>query len=147
MARDFSDPEMEARLIANSQRQGFNNWFGVTCVAAGNGQVEVEVKIRPEHRQHHGYVHRGCVSSLADTACAWAAATAARADVVTSSFTFHFLKPASGDGLRAMARTVRAGRTQATVEVQVHSETEGLPPVLCGTGLATIAVLPARAAA
>lgn len=147
MTKDYSDPEMEARLKANSQRQGFNNWLGVKCVAAGNGQVEIEAPVRPEIHQHHGYVHGGCVSSLADTACAWAGATAAKADVVTSSFTFHFLSPAKGNRLRALARTIRCGRSQATVEVQVFAEADGQDPKLCGTGLATIAILTSAKAA
>lgn len=152
MAREFSDPEMEAQLVSNSKLKGFNHWFGVDCIAAGNGQVELEVKVRQEHLQHHGYVHGGCVSSLADTACAWAGATAAKGDVVTSSFTFHFLSPAKGTLLRAKARTIRCGRKQATVEVQVYAETEGpdtdnAEARLCGTGLATIAILGPRLAA
>lgn len=141
MPRDYMDTEMTERLVAHSQQQGFNKWFGVKCLAAGNGQVEIEVEIRPDHTQHHGYVHGGCVSSLADTASAWAAATASKQDVVTSSFSFHFLAPAKGSHLRAHAQTIKCGRRQATVEVQVFAETPDQDAKLCGTGLATIALL------
>lgn len=145
--RDYSNPELEARLRQHSAGQGFNSWFGVECIAAGNGQVELLVEIRPDHLQHHGYVHGGCVSSLADTACAWAGASVALKDVVTSNFTFHFLRPAIGTHLRAYATTLRAGKSQATVEARIMAETEGKDPVLVGTGLTTIAILPDKAAA
>lgn len=141
MTRDYSDEEITLRLLKHAQFQGFNKWFGIELLAAGNGQVEVEVAVRPELTQHHGYVHGGCVSSLADTAAAWAAATAAKTDVVTSNFSFHFLAPAKGSHIRAHARTLKCGRRQATVEVQVFVRLEDGSEKLCGAGIATIAVL------
>jgi len=139
--RDFSDAAMEARLNAFSRKQGFNAWFGMECVAAGKGQTELLLPVRPELTQHHGFVHGGCVSALADMACAWAGSTARGEDVVTSNFTIHFLAPAVGTHLRAHAKTVRAGRTTVTVEFTVNAEAEGKEPKLCATGMAGIAVL------
>ena len=145
--RDFSDPAMEARLNAFAGSQGFNAWFATETVGAGNGQTELLLPIRPEMTQHHGYVHGGCVSALADMASAWAGSTARGEDVVTSNFTIHFLAPAIGTHLRVHAKTVRAGRTTVTVEFTVHAEAEGREPKLCAAGMAGIAVLgKARAA-
>ena len=57
MTRYYSDEKMTLRLLKHAQFQGFNKWFGIELLGAGNGQVEVEVAVRPELTQHHGYVH------------------------------------------------------------------------------------------
>ncbi|MWB77217.1 hotdog fold thioesterase [Pseudooceanicola sp. 216_PA32_1] len=140
---DYSVPEILDRLNGNSGAQGFNRWFGLKGLAAGNGQVEIEVPIRDDMRQHHGYVHGGCIGALADMACAWAgSANGGGIDVVTSSFTVHFLRPATGETMRARARTIRKGKSVATVEADIFVETEGEEPRLCATALASIAILP-----
>lgn len=141
---DYSVPEILDRLNANSGAQGFNRWFGLRGLAAGHGQVEIEVPIRADMRQHHGYVHGGCIGALADMACAWAGSSNGDLDVVTSSFTVHFLRPAQGEVMRARARTIRKGRTVATVEADIYVESAGAEPSLCATALASIAILPEK---
>ncbi|OWU83757.1 hypothetical protein ATO6_16905 [Oceanicola sp. 22II-s10i] len=133
---------MLARLNGNSAAQGFNRWMGLQGLAAGNGQVEILLPLRDDMRQHHGYVHGGCIGALADMACAWAGSTNGGQDVVTSNFTIHFLRPAMGKQLRAKARTIRSGKTVATVEAEIFIENDGEEPKLCATALASIAVLP-----
>ena len=141
---DWNNPELLARLNAGSGGQGFNAWFGVQGLAAGDGKVEIIVPIKPELCQHHGYVHGGCIGALADMACAWAGAAASDQDVVTSSFPLHFLSPAMGDLLRAKAHTIRSGKTLATVEAEVWSEAEGRAPKKVAAAIASIAILPRR---
>ncbi|WP_375690741.1 PaaI family thioesterase [Pseudooceanicola sp. LIPI14-2-Ac024] len=139
---EWSNPEMLARLNSTSGTVGFNKWLQPRALAAGNGMVEIVVEVRDDMRQHHGYVHGGCIGALADMACAWAGAANEGRDVVTSNFTVHFLRPAQGTTLRAKARTIRSGRTLATVEAEILVETPGEAPRLCATALASIAVLP-----
>ena len=137
---DWNDPALLARLNGNSGAQGFNKWFNVQGLAAGQGKVEIIVPVRPELCQHHGYVHGGCVAALADMACAWAGAAAADKDVVTSNFTIHFLSPAIGTVLRAKANTIRSGRTIATVEAEVWAEADSKDPKRVATAIASIAI-------
>lgn len=132
------------RLNRTSGGQGFNKWFGVQGLKADDTGAEILLEIRPEHCQHHGYVHGGCVASLADVACAWAGSAASNKDVVTSNFTIHYLSPAIGDRLRAKSRTIRAGRSQVTVEAEIWAEAEGRDPKLVAQALSGIAVLPER---
>lgn len=141
---DWNDPEMLARMTANSAHQGFNKWLGLTPVAVGNGRSELIVTVRPEICQHHGYVHGGCIGAIADTACAWAGAAATGADVVTANYTLHLLAPAVGDTIRAKGRTIRSGRTLVTVEAEVWAEAEGKEPKQVAAAVASIAVLPSR---
>ena len=138
----WNDQDALDRLNANSAANGFNRWMGLEGLAAGDGKVEILLPLRDDMRQHHGYVHGGCIGALADMACAWAGSVAAKGDVVTSSFSVHFLAPAMGDHLRAKARTIRAGRNVATVEAEIWSEAAGRAPKQVAQALASIAVLP-----
>lgn len=142
--QSYNSPEILARLNAHSAAQGFNKWLGLEGLAAGDGKVEILLPLRDDMRQHHGYVHGGCIGALADMACAWAGAANDGRDVVTSNFTVHFLRPAMGQHLRAKARTIRAGRSVATVEAEIWVESDDKEPALCATALASIAILPER---
>ncbi|MFK5037002.1 PaaI family thioesterase, partial [Klebsiella pneumoniae] len=82
------------------------------------GVVKVAVSLRPDLTQHHGFAHGGVVGALADTACAWAAASVV-GDVVTGSYTLQFLAPARGARLAATARVIRAGRRSVSVEARI----------------------------
>lgn len=138
--RSYSDPSTVARLEANAKVAGFNRWFDFDCLGAGNGEVELALEMRDELTQHHGFFHGGCVTSLADTACAWAASTVA-GDVVTASSTLHFLRPADGDRIRVHATVIRAGKRTVTVDGKVFSEKADEAPKLCATTLVSVAVL------
>lgn len=141
---DWNNPDLLARLNSGSAHQGFNQWFGAEGLAAGDGKVEIIAPIRPEMLQHHGYVHGGCLSALADMACAWAGAAASDKDVVTSNYSVHFLSPATGTLLRAKAHTIRSGKTLATVEAEVWTEEDGRDPKKVAAAMASIAILPER---
>ncbi len=134
----YSDIEVENRLKTNALSNGFNAWLNVELVAAGNGQVESLLDIRPDMQQHHGFVHGGIVGALADNTCAWAAATVA-GDVVTSSYTLQFLAPAVGERLRAMAKTIKAGKRNISVETKVFCENKDGESKLVAVALASIA--------
>lgn len=137
---DYSDERAERILREHAASNGFNNWMGVRLVAAGNGQVETEIDIKPEMQQHHGFVHGGVVGALADTNSAWAAGTVA-GDVVTSTYTLQLLAPAKGVKLRGRAKTIKAGRRNVSVEAQVYSVAEDGTSKLVATSLASIATV------
>jgi uncharacterized protein (TIGR00369 family) len=133
------DPEMIERVLReHSGRQGFNCWLGVELIRARDGTVEITIPIKPDICQHHGYVHGGVAGALADTACAWAAATAV-GDVVTSNLTLQYLAPAKGSRLRATATVLKAGKRNVSVEARVFAEAAGEEPKLVAVALAMIA--------
>ena len=138
---DYSDPKVEEVLRKHAASNGFNNWMGVKLVAAGNGQVETEIAIKPEMQQHHGFVHGGVIGAFADTNAAWAAGSMV-GDVVTSTYNVQLLAPAKGVRLRAKAKTIKAGKRNVSVETQIFSETEEGESKLVATCLALIANLP-----
>jgi uncharacterized protein (TIGR00369 family) len=133
-----ASPEaMLERLKQSVQKSGFTTMLAAQPLKCWAGESEILLDLRPELTQHHGFAHGGVIGALADNACAWAAASVA-GDVVTSSYTLHFLGPALGERLRAKGRVIRAGKRQATVQADVFAE-KGGESKLVATALATIA--------
>jgi uncharacterized protein (TIGR00369 family) len=140
----YSDPQVEHALRASAQSSGFNRWSGMRLVAAGDGQVCLELDVREEQTQHHGFVHGGIVGALADTACSWAAATVA-GDVVTASYTVQFHAPATTALLRTRAAVIKQGKRNVSVEAQVYAVDVPGSERRVATALALIAVVGAAA--
>lgn len=137
-AHDFADLAAEALLRRASQSAGFNRWSGFTLVAAGAGQVILELPVREDMTQHHGFAHGGIVGALLDTACSWAAATLV-GDVVTASYTLQFHAPANAPLLRVSAETVKAGRRNVSVMARAEAVADDGTARHCATMLAMIA--------
>lgn len=138
--RPYSDPALEKTLLSHAKAKGFNAWLDVQLVAAGNGQIELEINTRDEMLQHHGYIHGGVVGALADTACAWAAASVA-GDVVTASYTIQLLAPAMPPKLVAKACVIKQGKRNVSVEAKIYSNRDNGEEQLVANALASIAVL------
>lgn len=128
---------MLARLKQSVQKSGFTTLLAAQPLKCWQGESEILLELRPELTQHHGFAHGGVIGALADNACAWAAASVV-GDVVTSSYSLHFLGPAVGERLRAKGRVIRAGQRQVTVQADVFVE-NGADSKLIATALATIA--------
>jgi uncharacterized protein (TIGR00369 family) len=116
---------------------GFSSFLNLEPLRCFQGESEVLLMLRPEMTQHHGFAHGAIVGALADTSCAWAAASVI-GDVVTGSYMINFLSPAKGTHLRAKASVVKAGKRQAVVRTEVWLESDGTEPVLAAVATATI---------
>lgn len=126
--------EMMERVIEISP---FTKWVGTRITDFAAGQVGVEIDIRPEMSQHHGFAHGALVGYMADTACAWAAASAV-GDVVTSEYKLNLLAPAVGEKLRATGMVIKAGARQVVTRADVFAVKDGVEKIVA-TALATIA--------
>jgi len=115
----------------------YTKWVGTRLTHFEAGRVDIEVDVRKELTQHHGFAHGAIVGYLADTACAWAAASVA-GDVVTSEYKLNLLSPAIGETLSARADVIKAGSRQVVVRADVYAVKGGTPKI-CATALATIA--------
>jgi uncharacterized protein (TIGR00369 family) len=77
-------------------------------------------------------VHGGALATLVDTAATGAAWSGAEPGVVggaTVDLTIHYLRPAEGEELVAVASTLRRGRSLCSVEVEVFAGDEDEPVV------------------
>ncbi|MDH4873934.1 PaaI family thioesterase [Pseudomonas sp. BN515] len=103
----------------------FAQLMGATIREFGNGVAEFEIEVKPElMHQHHGFVHGAIVGFMADSACAWAAASLA-GDVVTAEYKLNLLAPARGERLRALGRVLKAGGRTLVVQADVFALEQG----------------------
>jgi uncharacterized protein (TIGR00369 family) len=113
--------------------------LGATLLEYGNGKVSLSVPVVERLLQHHGFVHGAVIGFLADSACAWAAASIA-GDVVTSEYKLNLIAPATGSSLLARGEVIKATGRQVICRADVFSEKDGASKIVA-TALATIAKL------
>ena len=122
-------------------KQPFSVLLGAELAALEPGRCELQLAITEPLKQHHGFVHGGVLSYLADNALTYAGGTALRAPVVTSEFKINYLRPALGGRLIARAHAVHTGRSQVVCRCDVFMLIHGKEK-LCAIAQGTIARLP-----
>jgi uncharacterized protein (TIGR00369 family) len=105
--------------------QPFSMLLGAELVDIGDDTAVLSLPIRDELRQHHGFVHGGVLSYLADNALTFVGALALGPRVVTGEYKINYLRPAVNGTLLARARLLHGGRSQATCECQVFVVEDG----------------------
>ena len=98
---------------------------GAVVTAAGGGEAEGELILRPESRNPMGVVHGGALFTLADTVAGTAAFTTGR-NCVTLDSSMQFLAAARGDKVRCVAKPKKAGRTIMVYEISITDSEERL---------------------
>src|ERR1700674_4997902 len=106
-------PEFAERVQRSFGRQRLMATLGATLERVSPGEVDIRLPFRDELTQQHGFLHAGAVTSVADSACGYAALTLMPpgAAVLTVEFKLNLLAPARGDAFVARARVRKAGRT------------------------------------
>lgn len=135
----------EDRVRRSFEQQVFMATLDATLSYVREGEVAVAVVPASRLTQQHGYVHAGVVTTIADTACGYAAYTLMPPghEVLSVEFKINLLAPAVGHSLEACARVIRAGRLLSTCQADVFAMTdEGSAQV--ATMLATILGRPMR---
>lgn len=117
------DPHFRERVRHNFGNQAFMSTLDAELVRVEPGRVAIRLPARPDLTQQHGYVHAGVVTSIADSACGYAAFTLMPegSNVLTVEFKVHLLRPADGAALEARAEVVRAGRTLSVCRADVFA--------------------------
>jgi len=90
-----------------------------------NGLVQISSKFNESLSQQHNYFHAGVMTSIADSACGYAALTRAPLDkdVLTVEFKINFMKPANTRRLIAVGKVIQAGKTLTICEGNVYDDT------------------------
>lgn len=114
----------------------FAVWVGASLDTYRHGEVEISIPMRRELTQHHGFGHGAIIGFLADSACAWAAASVA-GDVVTSEYKLNMFAPAVGQTLVGHGQVLHFGGRHAVCRADVHA-LSGTRRKLVATALATI---------
>jgi uncharacterized protein (TIGR00369 family) len=107
------DPAYESRVRASFERQTFMSTIGARLARVAPGEVDIELAMRDDLVQQHGFLHAGVLASAADSACGYAALSLMPpgAAVLSVEFKVNLLAPAKGDRIIARGRVIRAGRT------------------------------------
>jgi len=86
------------------------------------GCCELGLANRPDLTQQHGFIHAGAITTIADSACGYAAYTLMPADrdVLTVNFSLNLIAPASLPKFVAVGQVIRAGRTITTCRGEVY---------------------------
>ena len=100
--------ERVRRAVAS---QPFMGMLGVRVAHTAPGEVDLELAFDERYTQQHGFLHAGVIASVLDSACGYAAYSAAEvdSDVLTIEYKINFLAPAEGERFVTRGRVVRAG--------------------------------------
>ena len=136
----------EARVRESFARQGLMRTIGARLSSVLPGEVAIELLFRDDLTQQHGYMHAGIITSIADTACGYAALTLMPldADVLSVEYKINLLSPGRGEKLIARAAVKRAGRNLTVCEADVFAASNGEEKIVA-TMLATMMTIRERA--
>lgn len=114
-----------ARVSMSFSNQPMMSTIGARLSRIEPGLVDVEIPFQHSLTQHNGFLHGGALSTLADTACGYAAYSLMpeNADVLTIELKLNFLAPAIGERVLAEGRVIRAGRNIIVSAADVFSIT------------------------
>ncbi|HEV7842766.1 MAG TPA: PaaI family thioesterase [Pyrinomonadaceae bacterium] len=120
-------PRFEARVRESFARQRLMMTIGARISRVAPGEVAIELPFHDDLTQQHGYLHAGIVTSIADTACGYAAFSLMPedADVLSVEYKINLLSPAHGESFIARARVKRAGRNLTVCEAEVFAVNAG----------------------
>ncbi len=115
------DPSTEQRIREGIRRQTLLTTLGISIAELAVGRVVLDLPYRADLCQQNGYTHAGAITTLADSACGYAAMSLMPGDrdVLTVEFKVNLLAPARGDRFRATGEVIRAGRTLTVCSAEV----------------------------
>ena len=133
----------EASVRESFSRIALMTTIGARLVKIAAGQVQIDMAVRDDLTQQHGYVAAAIVTAIVDTACGYAAMSLmpAGAGVLTVEYKVNFLSPARGERLLARGWVVKPGHTLTVCAGEVHALNRGTETIVA-TMLATMMSLP-----
>jgi len=136
---DTDSSVLLTQLREVSATSPFNRWLGFEVVSAGPGVVEMRLAWRDEFGQYSGFLHAGIVGALLDTACGFAAATLAGANLLASQFSVRCLRPAVAKTFVVRGRVIKPGRQQIFAAAELEAlESPNKLLAVCDTLLITV---------
>jgi uncharacterized protein (TIGR00369 family) len=128
---------------ADQLHSGFAEDVGVEWIDLDPDGARARIQIQPRHLQPYGIVHGGVHATLAESLTSAATYVAVKDEgrvAMGQSNDTAFLRPVSGGGIEALARTRHRGSTTWIWDVEIRDD-EGR---LCALTRTTVAVRPAR---
>jgi uncharacterized protein (TIGR00369 family) len=121
-----SNPLFAEAIRASFARQAIMHLIGAELGRLEPGMVEIRLPYRADLTQQHGYLHAGIITTVADSACGYAAFSLMPADseVLSVEFKINLLRPAQGQTFLARAEVVKPGKTLTVVQADVFAVSE-----------------------
>jgi uncharacterized protein (TIGR00369 family) len=107
-------------------RQAIMRLIGAELVRVEPGMIEIKLPFRRDLTQQNGYLHAGIVTTIADSACGYAAFSLMppHSEVLTVEFKVNLLRPAKGKEFVTRSEVVKAGKTLTVVRADVLAVTD-----------------------
>jgi len=122
-----ANPDFERRVRDSFARQAAMALIGARLTEVVAGRCTIELPVRADLTQQHGFVHGGIVGMIGDSAGGYAAFSLMPADasVLTVEYKINRLAPARGDELIAVGEALKPGRTLSIVRADVYGVAAG----------------------
>ena len=137
------NPSFAEEIKASFAKQTIMGLIGAELSRIEPGIIEITLPYRADLAQQHGYLHAGIVTTIADSACGYAAYSLMppKSEVLSVEFKVNLLRPAKGEMFLARAEVVKSGRTLTVVRADVFALDQSDRRELIATMLATIMCL------
>lgn len=142
-----SNPAFADEVRRSFAKQAIMGLIGGELTRVEPGVVEISLRYRADLTQQDGYVHAGIVTTIADSACGYAAYSLMppESEVLAVEFKVNLLRPAKGELFVARAEVIKPGRTLSVVRADVFvSSAGGEERQLVATMQGTMMRLPRR---
>lgn len=121
------NPAYAEEITQSFSKQTIMALIGAKLTRVEPGLIEITLPYRADLAQQHGYLHAGIVTTIADSACGYAAYSLMppNSEVLSVEFKVNLLRPAKGETFSAVAEVIKAGKTLTVVRADVFATDEG----------------------
>jgi uncharacterized protein (TIGR00369 family) len=118
-------PNYAERVRNIFSEQAIMQLIGAKLTKIEPGAIDIEIGYQKSLTQQSGFIHAGVITTIADSACGYAAFSLMPddADVLSVEFKVNLLAPAIGEKFLAEGRVLRAGRTLTVARGDVFAFT------------------------
>jgi uncharacterized protein (TIGR00369 family) len=115
------NPSFAVEIKQSFAKQTIMALIGAELSRVEPGLIEITLPYRADLAQQHGYLHAGIVTTIADSACGYAAYSLMppESEVLSVEFKVNLLRPAKGEMFLAVAEVIKAGKTLTVVRADV----------------------------
>lgn len=117
------NPSYAREIKESFNQQTVMALIGAELTRVDPGIIEITLPYRADLAQQHGYLHAGIVTTIADSACGYAAYSLMppNSEVLSVEFKVNLLRPAKGQTFTAIAEVIKSGKTLTVVRADVFA--------------------------
>ena len=137
------NPSFAEEIKQSFAKQTIMSLIGAELSRVEPGVVEITLPYRADLAQHHGFLHAGVVTTIADSACGYAAYSLMppKSEVLSVEFKVNLLRPAKGEVFVAVSEVLKSGKTLTVVRADVFGLDQSGRRELIATMLGTMMCL------